>query len=133
MSNRNSFIRNLVTSTLSKIIDFMSVIVVLIGAGVGYEIAETNKGEPIMGLIVGGFAGILVSALLFGMIYLLIEIAEQTKLANLNAKESLEQNGRLLAAIEQRLATNEINMASICDAQARARVARPVEAATAGS
>jgi hypothetical protein len=111
----------------------MSVIVVLIGAGVGYEIAKTNKGEPIMGLIVGGFAGILVSALLFGMIYLLIEIAEQTKLANLNAKKSLEQNGRLLAAIEQRLATNEIHMASICDAKVRDRAARPVEAAIAGS
>ncbi|MGO9427473.1 hypothetical protein [Rhodoblastus sp.] len=132
MSKQNSFIRTLVTSALSNVLDLMSVVVVFFAGGVGYE-AGSARGEALVGGIVGVLVGLVVSALLFGVVYVLIEIAEQSRSASITAKAALEQNGRLLAAIEQRLAQMELHLARLDDAQISDHAAKSVATAIAGA
>ena len=131
MPKQHSLIRGLVTSALNNVLDLMSVLVVFVSGAMGYAVGSA-RGNDLFGLVIGVLAGLAVVALLFGVVYVLIEIAEQTKAAAQIARETYEQNGRWIAAIELRLAKMETHIARLDDAQMSDHAAKSVKSAVGG-
>lgn len=80
MSKQNSVIRRLVTRALTNLLDLMTVAIVLLAGLSGYGYGNLrDEHNALLWAAVGIVVGIFISALLLGVVYLIVEIAEQTK------------------------------------------------------
>ena len=73
-----------------EVVSMIGFFLFIIGAGAaGYQSAAQQLVNPILGAVVGLFIGFIAAVVTFGMIFLVMDIADNTR----RARELLEQRG----------------------------------------
>jgi len=92
-----------------------------------------GQSEAFFGAISGGVGGLLIAALLFGFVYLVIEIAEHAKATSETATKAFDQSANFQSMVERRLASIEDHVARMDGMQVSDQAAKSVATAITGT